>query len=134
MAKFSFLHAADIHLDSPLRGLSRYDGVPAEEIRIATRTALNNLVDTAIDEGVAFVVISGDLYDGDWQHFGTGLFFCAAMGRLAKESIDVFLLFGNHDAESAQTKKLPLPHNVKVFGSGQPETLIHEATGTALHG
>jgi exonuclease SbcD len=63
--RFKFLHAADIHLDSPLRGLSRYEGVPVEAVRLATRTALNNLIDAAIDEPVAFVVIAGDLYDGD---------------------------------------------------------------------
>ncbi len=134
MTRFKFLHAADIHLDSPLRGLSRYEGVPADEIRIATRTALNNLVDVAIEERVAFIVIAGDIYDGDWQHFGTGLFFCAAMGRLEKAGIDVFLLFGNHDAESVQTKKLPLPKNVRTFDTEKPATFIHEATATALHG
>ncbi len=47
---YKFLHAADIHLDSPLRGLSRYEGVPAEEVRLATRAALTNLVDAAIEE------------------------------------------------------------------------------------
>ncbi len=73
---FKFLHAADIHLDSPLRGLARYEGVPAEDVRLATRTALNNLVDAAIEEEVAFIIIAGDLYDGEWPHFGTGLFFC----------------------------------------------------------
>jgi DNA repair exonuclease SbcCD nuclease subunit len=134
MTNFKFLHAADIHLDSPLRGLSRYEGVPADEIRIATRTALSNLVDAAIEDRVAFVVIAGDIYDGDWQHFGTGLFFCAAMGKLEKAGIEVFLLFGNHDAESVQTKKLPLPKNVHAFGTDKPETFIHEATATALHG
>ena len=134
MASFKFLHAADVHLDSPLRGLSRYEGVPAGDIRIATRTALNNLIDAAIEEQVAFVVVAGDIYDGDWQHFGTGLFFCAAMGRLEKAGIDVFLLFGNHDAESVQTKKLPLPKNVRTFGTEKPATFIHEGTATALHG
>jgi DNA repair exonuclease SbcCD nuclease subunit len=134
MASFKFLHTADVHLDSPLRGLSRYEGVPADEIRIATRTALNNLVDAAIEERVAFIIIAGDIYDGDWQHFGTGLFFCAAMGRLEKAGIDVFLLFGNHDAESVQTKKLPLPKNVRTFDTEKPATFIHEATATALHG
>jgi DNA repair exonuclease SbcCD nuclease subunit len=108
--------------------------VPADDIRIATRTALNNLIDAAIEERVAFIVIAGDIYDGDWQHFGTGLFFCAAMGRLEKAGIDVFLLFGNHDAESVQTKKLPLPKNVRTFGTEKPTTFIHEATATALHG
>ena len=134
MPNFKFLHAADIHLDSPLRGLSRYEGVPADEVRLATRTALNNLVAAAIAEAVAFVVIAGDLYDGDWPHFGTGLFFCAAMGRLDKAGIEVFLLYGNHDAESVLTRKLPLPPNVRVFGTRKAATLVHEATGTALHG
>ena len=61
---FKFLHAADIHLDSPLRGLAQYQGVPAEVVRTATRGALDNLVAKAIEEEVAFVVIAGDLYDG----------------------------------------------------------------------
>lgn len=134
MASFKFLHAADIHLDSPLRGLSRYEGVPVDDIRLATRAALDNLVDAAIDEEVAFVVIAGDLYDGDWPHFGTGLFFCAAMGRLAKAGIDVFLLYGNHDAESVLTRKLPLPGNVHAFGTRKPVSFTHQATGAVLHG
>ena len=133
-SRYKFLHAADIHLDSPLRGLSRYEGVPAEEVRLATRAALTNLVDAAIEEQVAFVIIAGDIYDGDWPDFGTGLFFCAAMGRLVGAGIGVFLLYGNHDAESVLTKKLPLPVGVQVFGTRQAGTLLHEPTATALHG
>lgn len=132
--RFKFLHAADIHLDSPLRGLSRYEGVPAEAVRLATREALSNLVEAAIEEAVAFVIIAGDLYDGDWPDFSTGLFFCAAMGRLEKAGIDVFLLYGNHDAESVLTRKLPLPDNVKKFGTRKAEILVHAPTATALHG
>src|SRR5262245_18525114 len=74
---FTFLHAADIHLDSPLRGLDKYDGAPVDDIRNATRRALENLVATAIDEKVSFVVIAGDLYDGDWRDFHTGLYFAS---------------------------------------------------------
>lgn len=73
MTDFRFLHAADIHLDSPLRGLSRYDGLPEDDIRGATRAAFDNLVQRAIDEAVNFVVIAGDLFDGDWKDMGTGL-------------------------------------------------------------
>ncbi len=64
---FKFLHAADIHLDSPLRGLERYDGAPVHEIRGATRRALANLVQLAIDRQVQFVLIAGDLYDDNWR-------------------------------------------------------------------
>ena len=134
MTDFKFLHVADIHLDSPLLGLARYEGVPVDEVRSATRTALTNVVDLAIEEEVAFVVIAGDIYDGDWPHFGTGLFFCAAMGRLEKVGIEVFLLYGNHDAESVLTKKLPLPPNVHSFPSNKAKTLVHQATGAVVHG
>jgi exonuclease SbcD len=134
LAAYKFLHAADIHLDSPLRGLARYEGVPADEVRLASRTAFENLIEAAIDEQVAFVILAGDLFDGDWPDFGTGLFFCAAMGRLEKAGIDVYLLYGNHDAESVLTKKLPLPGNVHVFGTRKAETFTHGATWAVIHG
>src|SRR3546814_6658611 len=82
LTRFRFLHAADIHLDSPLHGLSRYEGLPVDELRSATRAAFDNLVQCAIDEDVDFVVIAGDLFDGDWRDMGTGLYFAKAMGRL----------------------------------------------------
>ncbi|MBU1386043.1 MAG: DNA repair exonuclease [Alphaproteobacteria bacterium] len=131
---FKFLHAADIHLDSPLRGLSRYGAVPAELVRTATRGALDNLVALAIEEDVAFLIIAGDLYDGDWEAFATGLFFCSAMARLQEAGIEVFVVYGNHDAESHLTKQLPLPLNVRVFSAAKPETFQHEKTGARLHG
>lgn len=131
---FRFLHAADIHLDSPLRGLSRYEGVPAELVRTATRSALENLVERAIEEQVAFVIIAGDLYDGDWDAISTGLFFCTAMGKLGRAGIEVFIVYGNHDAESNLTRQLPLPPNVRLFPSRRAESIVHEATGTVLHG
>ena len=73
---FKFLHAADLHLDSPLHGLSLYEGVPVDAVRAATRGALDNLIDLAIAEAVAFVILAGDLYDGTWEAFATGLYFC----------------------------------------------------------
>ncbi len=60
---FKFLHTADIHLDSPLKGLEAHEDAPVEEIRGATRRAFDNLIDFAIEEEVDFVLIAGDLYD-----------------------------------------------------------------------
>ena len=62
---FTFIHAADIHLDSPLRGLSRYESAPVDAIRDACRRAFKNLVDLAIEEKAAFVLLAGDLF-GRW--------------------------------------------------------------------
>lgn len=134
MYNFRFLHAADIHLDSPLHGLARYDGIPAAEVRGATRAAFDNLVQCALDEKVDFVVIAGDLFDGDWKDMGTGLYFAGAMGRLDKAGIPVFLLAGNHDAASVLTRTVPWPPNVHQFGSRRAETHRLEHLGVALHG
>src|ERR1019366_10584774 len=97
---FKFIHAADIHLDSPLQGLERYEGAPADEIRGATRRALENLVQLAVDEAVDFVLLAGDIYDGDWRDYNTGLFFTHQMSRLKAANIPVYLIKGNHDAVS----------------------------------
>ena len=129
-----FIHAADIHLDSPLSGLASYTDAPAELLRTATRDAFVKLVDEAIDEAVDCIVIAGDLYDGSWKDYNTGHFFCREMGRLNKAEIPVYLLYGNHDAESEMTKKLALPPNVHVFESRKPTTFRIEALNVALHG
>ncbi len=134
MASFSFIHCADIHLDSPLRGLAAQDGHAPRLIRSACRRAFEIIVDHAIDEGVAFVIIAGDLYDGTWRDCNTGFFFIRQMGRLNEAGIDVYLIYGNHDAESRITRQLTLPANVHVFAASAAGTFIHEATGAAVHG
>ena len=133
---FRFIHTADIHLDSPLRGLAHYPNAPVDRLRGATRTAFTELVSTAIEEAVDFMVIAGDLYDGTWQDHNTGLFFCQEMGRLQRAGIPVHVLRGNHDAENKMTRTLPVPPNVRWFASRQPETVTLTVRGrpVALHG
>jgi len=132
--QFRFLHTADIHLDSPLQGLSGQEGEAARRIRGATREAFDQLVGRAIEEEVAFAVIAGDLYDGDWRDYNTGVFFARQMGRLGRAGIPVYMLYGNHDAESQITKQLQLPDNVHAFRSRRPESFALDALGVVLHG
>ncbi len=129
-----FIHTADIHLDSPLSGLAAYPDAPAAQLRNATRDAFCELVNRAIEEQVDFMVIAGDLYDGGWRDHNTGIFFCREMGRLRRAAIPVFVLFGNHDAESEMTRKLELPDNVHCFAANKPQTFTLDALGVALHG
>ena len=129
-----FLHAADIHLDSALRGLERYEGAPVEDIRGATRRAFDNLVELAIEEEVDFLLLVGDLYDGDWKDYNTGLFFVQRMGRLRDAGIRVFLVAGNHDAASQITRHLRLPDNVKTFSTREPEQFVLDDLGVAIYG
>jgi DNA repair protein SbcD/Mre11 len=129
-----FLHAADIHLDSALRGLEKYEGAPVEEIRSATRRAFDNLIAFAIDEEVDFVLLVGDLYDGDWKDYNTGLYFVERMGRLQEAEIPVFIVKGNHDAASQITNHLRLPENVNVFSTRKPERIVLKGLDVAIHG
>jgi DNA repair protein SbcD/Mre11 len=126
-----FLHAADIHLDSPLAGLRARADLPEDVIRQCTRRAVTAMVDLARAEDVAFVVIAGDLYDGDWKDFSTGLFFAEEMRRLGRPC---FLLRGNHDARSLITRNLTLPSNVREFSSRTCDTASLADPGVALHG
>jgi len=129
-----FIHAADPHLDSPLLGLESYDGAPVETIRGAARRAFENLVRLALDEQVAFVLIAGDLYDGDWKDYSTGLFFTGQMARLKAAGIPVYLIAGNHDAASVITKKLTLPDNVHLFPSRSPKSFEVPGLPVVIHG
>jgi DNA repair exonuclease SbcCD nuclease subunit len=131
---FTFLHAADLHLDSPLRGLSRYEDAPVEAIRGATRRALAKLVDLALEKEVNFVLISGDLYDGDQKDYATVLFFNKQMVRLRDAGIRVFAISGNHDAASVITKSLSPPDNVHFLPVRKPGSVILPDLPVAIHG
>jgi len=133
-AMFRFLHAADIHLDSPLRGLDRYEGAPVERLRGATRRALENLVDLALETPVDFVLIAGDLYDGDWEDFRTGLFFARQAARLDAAGIPMVIVAGNHDAANRMSRRLPLPASTRLLMPGEAQTVRLERLKVAIHG
>ncbi|MHB1512367.1 MAG: metallophosphoesterase family protein [Acidiferrobacter sp.] len=129
-----FLHCADLHLDSPLRGLEQYEGAPAQAMRQATRRAFENVVDLAIEREIDFLLIAGDIFDGDLQDFNAGLFFANQLRRLGDADIRVFIVRGNHDALSKISKSVPYPANVHVFKATQPETVTIDVLGVAIHG
>lgn len=138
MSEFRFIHAADIHLDSPLKGLERYEGAPIDEIREATRRAFQNLVSLAIDQQVAFVLLAGDIYDGDWKDHNTGLFFVSQLTRLHDAGISVYAISGNHDAENKMTRTLRLPANPNgtnvMLSARKPQTVLLDDIDVAIHG
>jgi DNA repair protein SbcD/Mre11 len=134
MSGFKFIHAADLHLDSPLVGLSRYPGAPADDIRGSTRRALTNLVDLAIAEEVSFVVIAGDLFDGAGRDYHTALFVGAEASRLRSAGITLVIASGNHDAASTLSKQLRPPDNVKIFGTSKATSVVLENVPVVVHG
>lgn len=131
---FTFVHAADLHIDSPLAGLGLKDKSVAERFADAGRRAVEALVRETIDSKAAFLLISGDVFDGDWRDVTTGLFFVRAMSELHRAGIPVFIVKGNHDAENVMSRDLPYPETVHVFPSDKATTLTIDAYRVALHG
>ena len=128
------IHAADLHLDSPFLGLERYEGAPVEEMVGATRAAFVNLVDFAVSEEVSLVLLAGDIYDGDWPDYNTGLFFAAQLKRLQDANVRVVIVNGNHDAASVISKQLRLPANATVLSHAKPEAVTFDDLGIVVTG
>lgn len=117
-----FIHAADIHLDSPLKGLAKRHNLPADKILSATREALKNLVTLAIDQKVDFVLLAGDVYDGDPEDLTANFHFNQQMGRLYQKNIRVVMITGNHDAKSKISRPLTPPKNLTILSTDNPES------------
>lgn len=126
------LHTADLHLDSPLATTAlRNDGLRAA-VEIATRTALDRIVEIAIEEGVDAVLIVGDLYDGRQRSMKTAAYLLSAFRRLAAADIRIFVIRGNHDAESTITREIAWPDYVHVFDGRGGHIMLTDQI--AVHG
>lgn len=134
MTSFTFVHAADLHLGSPFSGLALKDEMVARRFAEASRRAFEELVTQAVQIGAAFMVIAGDVYDGDWPDHSIGLFFNKQVARLHRAGIPVFLVKGNHDAASIVTKSISLPDSVKDFSTRKAETRRLDELKVAIHG
>ncbi|HEX3595292.1 MAG TPA: DNA repair exonuclease, partial [Polyangiaceae bacterium] len=134
VANVKLVHAADLHLDSPLLGLERYPGAPVDEVRGATRRAFEGLVDLCLTENARVLLIAGDVYDGDWKDYSTGLFFVAQLNRLREIGTRVVVVRGNHDAASQITRHLRLPEHVLELDHARPVTHVFDDLGVAVHG
>lgn len=134
MTGFTFVHAADLHLDSPLLGLAGKSADYAARVEAASREAFDNLVALTIDEGCRFLVLAGDIFDGDLRNFQTGLYFMEGMRRLDEAGISVLMVLGNHDSANRFADKLTLSGNVHVFPKARATTYVLDDVGVAIHG
>lgn len=134
---YRFVHAADIHLDSPLKSLALRDPDLAGLVGDATRRALVNIVDLCIDEQVDALLLAGDLYDGDQTSMKTARFLADQIRRLHEAGIHVYVIRGNHDAISRITRELMFPETVRVFGGRADAVEVERSGGSfpvTIHG
>ena len=112
-----FIHTADLHLDSPLRSLAARNPALGDLLRDASRRLLQRLIDTALEEQVDALIIAGDLFDGEQEDVHTAMVLQRELRRLQAREIPVFIIWGNHDAETRflESRILDLPENVHAF-------------------
>jgi DNA repair protein SbcD/Mre11 len=131
-----FVHAADLHLDSPLLELSRQDARQVERMRRAAREAFERMVDLCIEQEAALLLIAGDLYDHDCPNMQIAVFLRKELRRLEQKGTSVVIIKGNHDADNKITSALALPANTRVLGERKPETITFDdlPVRIAVHG
>jgi DNA repair exonuclease SbcCD nuclease subunit len=116
MESFRFIHAADLHLDSPFRGIADTSPALRDTLQSATLGALDRVVDHTIDSKADFLVIAGDVYDSKDRSLRALVSFRKQMERLAERHIPVFIVHGNHDPLNGWGSEFQLPPNVVTFG------------------
>ncbi|WP_316571183.1 DNA repair exonuclease [Neobacillus sp. YIM B06451] len=130
MKKVRFIHAADLHLDSPMAGLRDLPLPILKRLRESTFAALKKIVDAAIANEVDLVVLAGDLYDGDDRSLKAQSRFRAEMERLSEHNIAVYAIHGNHDHLGGTWVKIAMPENVHLFGA-ETEAVLHKTKSGA---
>ena len=115
MKEVTFIHAADLHLDSPFKGLRKLPEALLQHIKESTFESLRILIDEAITREVDFVLFSGDLYDGENRNLRTQVRFRKEMQRLEQHGIQVYIIHGNHDHLGGKWISIEQPNNVHIF-------------------
>jgi DNA repair exonuclease SbcCD nuclease subunit len=134
---FSFLHAADLHLDTPFTSVGGYPERVGAALREASLEAWEALVQTALDRRVAFVVLAGDIYDGAERGIRAQRAFLDGVSRLADGGIRTFLVHGNHDpVREGWTAITTFPEAVHRFSETEVESVELTVGGeqVVIHG
>lgn len=127
-----FIHAADLHLDSPFKGLVNTPLPIFNEIKESTFLALDYLVEAAINKQVDFILISGDLFDNEKQSLKAQIRLKRAFERLEEKTINVYLSYGNHDYINGNIHQVTYPENVHVFPDDTVRSFLFKKAGMPL--
>ncbi|MEX1265086.1 MAG: DNA repair exonuclease [Actinomycetota bacterium] len=131
---FCFIHAADLHLDTPFQGIGQVTPWVADALRDASLEAFDALVELALNRNAAFVVFAGDIYDGAERGVRAQLRFKRGLERLSDAGIWSFVVHGNHDpiATGWSVIRSDWPELVKIFGSEIVDAVTVEKDGEPI--
>ena len=124
MGSFSFIHAADLHIGSPFKGVSAESQELGEYFQKSTFRAFQALVDACLVHEVDFLLVAGDVYDGSDRSLGAQLTFNDGLRRLADAGVQTFVVHGNHDPLDGRVSQLEVPEGVTTFGRAAQNTTV----------
>ncbi len=126
MTKVRFIHTADLHLDTPFKGLSNWNKELADKLKDATFKSFKRIIDLCLTKNVDFLLISGDIFDSENKSLAAQLKFVSELKRLSENGIPTYFICGNHDPLNSWPDTLQLPENVFRFGSSKVETITYK--------
>jgi len=129
---FSFVHCADLHLDSPFEGIHAAAPPIAAVLREATFTAFDRIIDLAIVEAVDFIIVAGDVHDAENRSLRAQLRFRDALRKAGEAGLRCFIAHGNHDPLSGWEARLTMPAEAQRFGGQSVECFTVERRGATL--
>jgi len=123
MKPVSFIHCADLHIETPFKGISEIQPELQELLYQSTYQSFNNIIELAVDKKVDCVVIAGDIYDSEDKSLRAQMRFRDGLVRLAEFGIQAFIVNGNHDPLSGWSAKLEWPAGMHCFSGESVECI-----------
>lgn len=131
--ELTFIHAADLHIGAPFRGLRALSEEWARRLADAIPAAWDRVVEAAITRKVDFVVVSGDIFDSVRASYRDYLRFFDGLNRLDAEGIPTYLCTGNHDPLSIwQQDFFALPASATMLAADRPDFALYERDGRPM--
>ncbi|GAA0471122.1 DNA repair exonuclease [Alkalibacillus silvisoli] len=127
-----FLHSADLHLDSPYKGMRNLPDNILKDVKASTFKAFERLIKLAIEEQVDFVLLVGDLFDQESASLKSLVALKEGLVKLEQFDIKVYISFGNHDYQLLNKVDLSFPSNTYVFRSEEVTSFPFEKDGEVL--
>ena len=131
--QLTFIHAADLHLGAPFKGLQSLSEKWATRLIRAIPESYQRVITAAIDHKVDFVLIAGDIFDLAKGSYADYRCFFDGLHALHEAQIPVYLVAGNHDPYTSwQQRFFEFPQNTIMFPADKPGFSVFEKDGEPL--
>ncbi|MEQ3363496.1 metallophosphoesterase family protein [Raoultibacter massiliensis] len=131
--RVTFIHAADLHLGAPFRGLRALSDTWADRLLSAIPESYDRVIEAAVENNVDFVVIAGDIFDSARASYADYLHFFDGLHVLDRAGIPAYLCTGNHDPFTSWKQDFfAFPPNTFMFSADKPSFEVYERDGEPL--